>query len=248
MNIVDLVSNHVFGRAESILADGTTSERVKEALKGLDETLKGLSESEIKSLFEDTSALKSYADKRVTDGISAREKTLKTEFETEKRKLDERESEYKKSIETLKSRIPMSDDPASLRSQALNEPDPGKREMMLLRADNIEVKQQLEERSASEAKQLEELRREKLINVARSELGDRKLPKSLQDKLHMFIGPDEDTTKGKVQAFAEEWDNFTKDIKTAGLNTQSPGGAGDPDVPEEEKMKQRLDSMSWLDK
>jgi len=240
MNITEFVSNHLFNKGTNILIDGATSEKVKDALSGLESALKGLSEAETKSLFEDTSPFKSYVDKRTTDGVKTREDKLTSEFETEKRKFAEETTK-------LKSRIPQSEDPSELRKQALDESDINARRMLEMRADNIEIKNQLAESTASDAKKLQELTRERLLNIARSELGERHLPKSISDNLQMFIGSDEETTKGKMANFNTEWDNLTKDIKTSGINPDTPPGSGEPVKEGEDKMNERMGSMSFLD-
>jgi len=245
MTLNEFVTNYVFGKASNILLDGTTTEKVKEALAGLNTALSGLSRSEMTSMVESTTPLKSFVDLHTTEGIQTREKTLSTEFDTEKRKNAEEKNRLELSINNMKSRIPMSADPAELRTQALDEPDVTKREILNMRADNIEFKNQLAERTAIEEKQLAELTREKLVNVGRNELGDRKLPKFITDNLHMYVGTDEETTKGKFGNINTEWDDFTKDMRTAGVSPGTPPAPGESERDVEEVMNEQMSKVDF---
>ncbi len=245
MNLSELVSNHLYNKGTAVLADGISADDVKKAFSGLDEVLKGLSESEMNKMTSDTPALESYYDKRAAEVIRKRETDFKTDLEKERANFATKEESYKSSITQLKSSVPMSADPAELRKQALDEPDPSKREMLIMKADNIEIKQQLAERTAIEEKQLADLTREKLVNVARTELGDRKLPKSIAENLHMFIGPDEETTKGKITNFAAEWDDYNRDIKTASLNPEKPPGTGEEEKDPVATMNEKMSALGF---
>jgi hypothetical protein len=245
MKLEDYLSNWVFKHSVELFKDGTTSEEVRKVLAGLDNELKGLDAGEATRIFEDTTFLKSYVDKKTAEGIKTREDRLSSEFGSTKAELEKQIEQLKSSNTSLKANMPLSADPAELRQQALDEPDVGKRELLNMRADNIEIKNQLAERTAFEEKQLAELTREKLVNVARTTLGDRKIPKSLAENLHMFVGSDEETTIGKINNFAAEWDDFTKDIRTAGVDPATPSGAGEPDRDPEEVMREKMSKMDF---
>ncbi|MCP4343745.1 MAG: DUF4355 domain-containing protein, partial [Desulfobulbaceae bacterium] len=184
-------------------------------------------------------------DKKTAEGIKTRETKLNSDFGITKGDLERELEQLKSSNATLKANTPLSADPAELRKQALDEVDPNKREILNMRADNIEFKNQLAERAAHEEKQTTELLREKLVNVARTEIGERHLPKSISENLHMFIGSDEETTKGKIANFTTEWDDFTKDMRTAGVTTSTPPNSGEPERDPEEVMREKMSKMDF---
>ncbi len=245
MKLEDYLSNWVFKHSTELFKDGTTSEEVRRVLAGLDNELKGLDSGEATRIFEDTTFLKSYVDKKTAEGIKTREDKITSDFGITKGDLEKQLEQLKSSNATLKANTPLSADPAELRKQALDEVDPTKREILNMRADNIEFKNQLAERTAIEEKQLHELTREKLVNVARNELGERKLPKSISENLHMFIGSDEETTKGKMANFNTEWDDYTKDMRTAGVTPVTPSGQGIPEVDVDEKFNNEMDKIDF---
>ncbi len=245
MNITDLVANYIFSNHASLLTDGTTADGLRTTLSGLGKALDGLSNSEMKGLVESSTAFKSYVDTHTADGINTRESNLKREYDTKLRIAGEEKETLQSSITTLRANMPLSADPAELRKQALDETDLTKREILNMKADNIELKNMNAERVANEEKQLAELTREKLVNVARTKLGDRKIPKSLAENLHMFIGSDEETTIGKIDIFNNEWDDFTKDMRTSGVDPSKPSGVGEPEIDVIANMNNEMDKIDF---
>ncbi len=245
MKLEDYLSNWVFKHSTELFKDGTTSEEVRRVLTGLDNELNGLDGSEATRIFEDTTFLKSYVDKKTAEGIKTRESKLSSDFGITKSDLEQQLEQLKASNATLKANTPLSADPAELRKQALDESDLTKREILQMRADNIEFKNQLAERAAIEEKQLAELTREKLVNVGRNHLGERKLPAFVMDSLKSYIGSDEETTKGKFDLINEQWDDFTKDMKTAGIDPATPPGSGEPERDPEEVMREKMSKMDF---
>ena len=246
MDFIDIVSNFVFNKSAAILADGITPEKVKEGLAGLKEVLSGLSETEMTGMVNSLTPLKSYVDKHTTEGIKTREKTLNTEIETNKRKHAEEKETLQSTINTLKSSQPVSGDPVELRKQALDEPDPSKRELLNLKADNIENKKKLADMEVSDTEKEKKLTKQTLLDVVRSEIGDRKLPKTVSDNLDFLIGVDEETTKGKVKIFTDDWDVYAKDLKTAEVIDDPPPGGGDQDKNGETAMLEKMNKKEFL--
>ncbi len=107
------------------------------------------------------------------------------------------------------------------------------------------MKNQLAERAAHEEKLEAENLKASLVNIAQAEWGDRKLPKTLKENLQWFIGSDEETTKGKINNFGTEWDDFTKDMRTAGVETATPPGSGEPERDPEEAMREKMSKMDF---
>ena len=101
MKLSDFVSDYVFSKLTNI-KDGATIEDVKTALGGLDTKLQGLSDDERVKLFEDTPALKSHTDGRVSRALDKTKKELEEQFNTERQN-------YKQTIEELRAMSPEKD-------------------------------------------------------------------------------------------------------------------------------------------
>ncbi|MCP4585903.1 hypothetical protein [Pseudoalteromonas sp.] len=245
MKLEDYLSNWVFKHSTELFKDGTTSEEVRRVLAGLDNELKGLDSGEATRIFEDTTFLKSYVDKKTAEGIKTREDKITSDFGITKTDLEKQLEQLKSSNATLKANTPLSADPAELRKQALDEVDLTKREILNMKADNIELKNQNAERIAHEEKQSAELLREKQINEARLHIGERKYPDFFMNNLGAYIGSDSDATKGKIDLINQQWDDFTKDMRTAGVDPVTPSGSGDPDVDPETAMKEKMSNLGF---
>lgn len=241
MNLTDNVSTHLFKNADKIFRDGTTLEDVRGVLSGLDSALEG----QLTKIVEDTTILKSYVDKQRASAIQTREDKLNTDFSAQRSLLEKELEQVKSSNTTLKANMPISADPAELRKQALDETDPVQRRMLILEAANIEMSNKDAERTAREEKQLAELSREKLVNVARNRFGDRKLPSFVLDNLGAFIGSDEETTNGKIDAINVQWDDISKDMLTAGLNPSTPSGIGEQELDPEAEMNRKMNDIDF---
>ena len=246
MTLTEIIVNHVFNKGTEILADGSTIETVRKALTGIDTVITGLSDAEMRSMIEGSTPLKSYVDKHTSEGIKTREKTLNTEIDTNKRKHAEEIKTFETTINTLKSSQPVSGNPEELRKQALDEVDPLKREMLNLKAKSIETDKKLADMKASDLTKDGKLTKETLLNIVRAELGERHITKTMSDNLDMLIGVDEETTKGKVKIFNDEWDIFTKDMKTAGADTTTPPAGGEGEVDGEAAMLEKMNKKTFL--
>ncbi len=246
MKLEEYLSNYVFKHSDSLFKDGITSEEVRKVLAGLDNELHGLSDDVATKIFEDTTFLKSYVDKRRSEGIQSRENKLKGEFDLSRSELQKELEQLKSSNTTLKANMPLSADPAELRKQALDEVDLTKREILNMKADNIELKNQNAERIAREEQHLAELNRKELESVARKRLGDRKLPSFVIDNIGSYLGSDEETTIGKIDAINSQWDDFRKDMVTASIETTTPAGTGEEQV--EYNFNKPLEGQNWMNK
>ena len=238
MTLNDMIANYLFNKAPELLADGVTAETARVKLTGLETELSGLSEKERTAIIEGSKALQSVVDSRLSEGIKTREKALKSESEAEKRKTDE-------IIKSLKGKIPMSADPAELRKQAETETDETKKTLLMLKADNIENKQTLDEQKRLNVEKDAALNKERQINLAKSALGKRVLPKSI--KIESFLGATDEETTANMTAFNSEWDDFTKDMKTASVTNDTPPSGDQDESTGEEAMNTKLDNMSFLD-
>ncbi len=245
MELIDAIANYLITKQSSILADTNESE-IRKALLGFNETLEGMSSKTITSMFNETKSFKRHVDKRVDDGLETREDNLRRDFKSEKDALSNELEQLKLSNTTLKANMPLSADPAELRKQALDEPDITKREMLNMKADNIELKNQNAERTAREEQHIAELNRKELESVARKRLGDRKLPSFVIDNIGAYLGSDEETTIGKIDAINSQWDDYTKDMITANIDQQTPPGGGEEQ--KEYNFNKVLEGQNWMNK
>ncbi len=76
MKLNDSVSTYLFNNGDSIFRDGTTLKEIEGVLTGLNQALEG----QVTKMVEDTTFLKSYVTKQVTQGTKSREDNLIAEF------------------------------------------------------------------------------------------------------------------------------------------------------------------------
>lgn len=217
MKITELMSNYVFKNLTS-LGDGTTIEDVKKVLSGLDTELAGLSEAEKVKVFEDTPFLKSHLDGRIGGALTLRETELNTNFETERKTLNTQ-------ITDLRTKLPV-DDVETLKQTWLDASAKDK-ETARNAWEFAEMKQRVETIEKEKNESNRELKEAKLIEVVRSQLGERKLPDFI--KLSSFIGADEKETKERMTSVVTQFDDFIKGVNTNNVNTQTPPDGGNID-------------------
>ena len=200
MKLSDFVSNYVFSKLTSI-KEGATIDDVKTALEGLDSKLQGLSDDERVKLFEETPALKSHTDGRVSRALDKTKKELEEQFSTERQK-------YNKASEKEKA----------TKKQAY--------EYAKLKADLESMKKEAEEAKKS-------VQRNKLKDLAKSEFGDRKIPKFFN--LDAYLGADEEETKEKAKIAVSEYDEFLKTLtaEKTGDKTPPDGDNNETDIASE---------------
>lgn len=215
MNLTKLVANYVFKNLTD-LESGATLEDVEAKLNGLEGELSGLSDTEKVKLFEETAPLKSYLDTRVSKALDTTKKEWQTEAETEKQNLQSR-------IEELQAKAP-TDDLEGLKKAWLEASD----------KDKPAKKRGYE--FAKMQKDLESLRKEKdeadkrakkssLLEVAREQLGERKLPPFV--KLDNYLGADEAETIEKINQVAQQHDEYLKSLNASNTKTETPPDGGD---------------------
>ena len=220
MKLSDFVSDYVFSKLTNI-KDGATIEDVKTALGGLDTKLQGLSDDERVKLFEDTPALKSHTDGRVSRALEKSKKELEEQFNSErqtyKQKIEElRAMSPEKDVETLKKEwLEASDKEKATKKQAY--------EYAKLKADLESMKKEADEAKKS-------VKRNKLEELAKSEFGDRKIPKFFN--LDAYLGADEEETKEKAKIAVSEYDEFLKTLtaEKTGDKTPPDGGENKTDI------------------
>ena len=223
MKLSDFVSNYVFSKLTSI-KDGATIDDVKKALEGLDSKLQGLSDDELVKLFEETPALKSHTDGRVSRALDKTKKELEEQFNTErqnyKQKIEElRAMSPEKDVETLKKEwLEASEKEKATKKQAY--------EYAKLKADLESMKKEAEEAKKS-------VQRNKLKELAKSEFGDRKIPKFFN--LDAYLGADEEETKEKAKIAVSEYDEFLKTLtaEKTGDKTPPDGDNNETDIASE---------------
>lgn len=210
MKLSEHVANYVFEKLTSI-KEGATIEDVKIALDGLDSKLQGLSDKEKVSLFEDTPTLKSFTDGRVSSALTKKESDLTSKFETERQN-------YTKTIDELRAMTPKKD-VETLKKEWLEASEKDKEtakqryEYAKLKSDLDSMKKEVEQAKLNEKKA-------KLKELAKSEFGDRKLPKFFN--LESYLGTDEEETKEKVKLGIAEYDEFMKTVKASSVDDTTP--------------------------
>ena len=223
MKLSDFVSNYVFSKLTSI-KEGATIDDVKTALEGLDSKLQGLSDDERVKLFEETPALKSHTDGRVSRALDKTKKELEEQFSTERQK-------YNKTIEELRAMSPEKD-VETLKKEWLEASEKEKAskkqayEYAKLKADLESMKKEAEEAKKS-------VQRNKLKDLAKSEFGDRKIPKFFN--IEAYLGADEEETKEKAKIAVSEYDEFLKTLtaEKTGDKTPPDGDNNETDIASE---------------
>ena len=223
MKLSDFVSDYVFSKLTN-LKDGATIDDVKTALGGLDTKLQGLSDDERVKLFEDTPALKSHTDGRVSRALDKTKKELEEQFNSErqnyKQKIEElRAMSPEKDVETLKKEwLEASEKEKASKKQAY--------EYAKLKADLESMKKEAEEAKKS-------VQRNKLKDLAKTEFGDRKIPKFFN--LDAYLGADEEETKEKAKIAVSEYDEFLKTLtaEKTGDKTPPDGDNNETDIASE---------------
>lgn len=225
MNLSKILSNFVYKNLTK-LSDGTTLEDVEKELQGLDTELAGLSDTEKAKMFEETAPLKSYLDSRVSKAIDKNKTELQSEAETEKQKLQSK-------IEELQAKVP-TDDLDGLKKAWLEASDkdkPAKKreyEFAKMQAD-LETLRKEKQEADNRAK------KSSLLEVARKQLGDRKLPPFV--KLDNYLGDDEAETIEKVNEMAKQHDEYLKNLNASRTQTETPPDSGDAEYDLASAMK-----------
>jgi superfamily I DNA/RNA helicase len=215
MNLSKILSNFVYKNLTK-LSDGTTLEDVEKELQGLDTELAGLSDTEKAKMFEETAPLKSYLDSRVSKAIDKNKTELQSEAETEKQKLQSK-------IEELQAKVP-TDDLDGLKKAWLEASDkdkPAKKreyEFAKMQAD-LETLRKEKQEADNRAK------KSSLLEVARKQLGDRKLPPFV--KLDNYLGDDEAETIERVNQMAKQHDEYLKGLTAQKTEPNQPPDSGD---------------------
>lgn len=214
MTLTNLVAKHVF-KLLTDMKEGSTIEDVEAKLTGLETELSGLSDAEKAKMFEETAPLKSYVDSRVNKALDSTKTELTGNFETERQKLTSQ-------IEELRAKVPM-DDLEALKKAWLDAPDkekPARKrdyEFAKMQAD-LETLRKEKEQSDKAAT------RAKLLDVARTELGDRKLPPFV--KLEHYIGSDESETVERMKQISQQYDEYLKGINASKTQGETPPDGG----------------------
>lgn len=215
MKLSEHVANYVFQKLTDI-KEGATIEEVKTVLDGLDSKLQGLSDQEKVSLFEDTPTLKSFTDGRVSKALTKKEVESNSKFETERQN-------YTNTINELRAMSPEKDVEA-LKKEWLEASDKDKAqakqqyEYAKLKADLDGMKKEVEQAKLNEKKT-------KLKDLAKTEFGDRKIPKFFN--IDAYIGADEEETKEKVKIGVNEYDEFLKTINASTTLDSTPNDGDD---------------------
>lgn len=210
MKLSEHVANYVFEKLTD-LQNGATIEDVRKELDGLDTKLQGLSDDEKVKLFEDTPILKSHTDGRVTRALAKKESELTSKFDSERQT-------YNSTIEELKALTPEKD-VETLKKEWLNSDDKDK----AIKKQAYEFAKLKADFNAERAKNQEIEKREKrnaLIDVAKKELGDRKIPKFFN--FDSYIGSDEAETKEKVKQGINDYDEWLKGINASKVGDTTP--------------------------
>lgn len=216
MNLTNFVARKVFQNLTD-LKEGATLDDVEAKLSGLETELAGLSDTEKVALFEETTPLKSYVDAKVNKALDGKKTELSGEFETERQKLTSQ-------LEELRAKVPM-DDLESLKKAWLDAPDkekPAKKrdyEFAKMQADLESLRKEKETADA-------EVRKAKLLDVARTELGERKLPPYV--KLDHYIGTDEAETIERIKQISKNHDEYLKTLNAGSTKTETPPDGGEP--------------------
>ncbi len=210
MKLSEHVANYVFEKLTSI-QNGATIEDVRTALEGLDSKLQGLSDDERVKLFEDTPVLKSHTDGRVTRALEKKKDELEQTFNSERQNLNS-------TIQELRALVPEKDLEALKKDwlEADEKDKPAKKqayEYAKLKSDFDAMQKKAYE---SEMKE----RKAELINLAKSEFGDRNIPKFFN--IDAYIGSDKEETMEKVKLGIQEYDEFMKTVKASTVEGQNP--------------------------
>jgi len=229
MKLYELVANYVFNNLTNF-KEGATIDSVKKELAGLDNELKGLSDDERTKLFEETPPLKSYLDGRVSRALDKKEKDLSTNYENERQKLTTQ-------IEELRSKLP-EPDVESLKQAYLNA-SAEEKEQKRREFEFAQMKSDMERFRKEKEESDKQIKKSKLLDVARQEIGDRKLPPFV--KLDHYIGDDEDQTKERIKEVATQYDEFMKGINASRSGTETPPDGGENSFDLASKMNEAGD-------